>query len=614
MHFGFKAPYLEAPFLPTFQYILMNTFEQLGLNAEIVSAVQSIGYENPTPIQEKTIPHLFNNTNDLIAFAQTGTGKTAAFGLPLVQLVDHSITNTQALILCPTRELCIQISKDLEAFSKNIPSLHVLAVYGGASIEPQIKALRKGAQIVVGTPGRTNDLIKKRKLDISSIKYLVLDEADEMLTMGFKDELDAILSTTPYEKQTLLFSATMPKEMISITKNYMNNPDRIEAGKMNQGADTVEHLYYQANAKDRYLVLKRLADVNPDIYGIIFCRTRRETKEVANKLMQDGYNADALHGDLSQAQRDEVMGRFRSKHLQLLVATDVAARGLDVDSLTHVINYNLPDEPEVYIHRSGRTGRAGRSGISIAIIHGREINKIKAIEKKSNKKFERKNIPNGEEICQVQLYALIEKLQEVKVNDHQIEPYMPEINAKLAALTRDDLVKRLVSVEFNRFLSYYKGSPDLNLKAGKESRDNRGERGGKKRGQRERSNEDFQRFHINVGSKHNLAPARLISLINEALDSSKPQIGKIEVLRQFSFFEIEKTYAKELNEKLNTMKFGEVPVKAEFSTGSGPRENEGEDKARSKRGYDRRSRGSDRNFKPKKGRGSSGRRSKGKRW
>lgn len=597
----------------------MSTFEQLGLNAEIVSAIQAIGYEQPTPIQEKTIPHLLNNTNDLIAFAQTGTGKTAAFGLPLVQLVDHSVTNTQALILCPTRELCIQIANDLEAFAKQIPALKVLAVYGGASIEPQIKALRKGAQIVVGTPGRTNDLIKKRKLDISSIKYLVLDEADEMLTMGFKDELDAILSTTPYEKQTLLFSATMPKEMISITKNYMHNPDRIEAGKMNQGADTVEHIYYQAHAKDRYLVLKRIADVNPDIYGIIFCRTRRETKEVANKFMHDGYNADALHGDLSQSQRDEVMGRFRSKHLQLLIATDVAARGLDVDSLTHVINYNLPDEPEVYIHRSGRTGRAGKKGISIAIIHGREISKIRAIEKKANKTFERRDIPNGEEICQVQLYALIEKLQEVKVDDHQIEPYMPEIHTKLASLTRDDLVKRLVSVEFNRFLSYYKGSPDLNLKVGKESRDDR-DRGGKESKRRERSNEDFQRFHINVGSKHNLAPARLIGLINEALDSSKPQIGKIEVLRQFSFFEIEKTYAKELNEKLNTMKFGEVPVKVEVSTGSGPRNTERDERPRSKRGTGRgegrssRNEGSDRNFKPKKGRGGSGKRSKGRRW
>ena len=594
----------------------MNTFEQLGLSAEVVSAIQSIGYENPTPIQEKTIPHLLNNTNDLIAFAQTGTGKTAAFGLPLVQLVDHSITNTQALILCPTRELCIQITNDLIAFSKNLPALQVLAVYGGASIEPQIKALKKGAQIVVGTPGRTNDLIKKRKLDISSIQYLVLDEADEMLTMGFKDELDAILSTTPYEKQTLLFSATMPKEMISITKNYMHNPDRIEAGKMNQGADTVEHIYYQAHAKDRYLVLKRIADINPNIYGIIFCRTRMETKEVANKLMHDGYNADALHGDLSQAQRDEVMGRFRSKHLQLLVATDVAARGLDVDNLSHVINYNLPDESEVYIHRSGRTGRAGRKGISIAIIHGREIGKIKAIEKKSNKNFERQDIPNGEEICQVQLYALIEKLQQVQVDDHQIEPYMPEIHTKLASLTRDDLVKRLVSVEFNRFLSYYKDSPDLNLKEGKGNRDEKGERGSQRR---ERSSEDFERFHINVGSKHNLAPARLIGLINEALDSSKPQIGKIEVLRQFSFFEIEKAYAKELSEKLNTMKFGEVPVKVEVSKG-GPREQDREERPRSKKSSGRRdgrgtrNESSDWNFKPKKGRGGSGRRgNKGRR-
>ncbi|MCB0495017.1 MAG: DEAD/DEAH box helicase [Cyclobacteriaceae bacterium] len=593
----------------------MITFEQLGLNAEVLSAIQSIGYEKPTSIQEKAIPHLLNNTNDLIAFAQTGTGKTAAFGLPLVQLVDHSITNTQALILCPTRELCIQIANDLEAFSKNIPSLHVLPVYGGASIEPQIRALKKGAQIVVGTPGRTNDLINKRKLDITNINYLVLDEADEMLTMGFKDELDAILSTTPYEKQTLLFSATMPSEIVSITKNYMNNPDRIEAGKMNQGADTVEHIYYQAHARDRYLVLKRIADINPNIYGIIFCRTRMETKEVANKLMHDGYNADALHGDLSQAQRDEVMGRFRSKHLQLLVATDVAARGLDVDNLSHVINYNLPDEPEVYIHRSGRTGRAGRKGISIAIIHGREISKIKTIEKKSNKTFERKDIPNGEEICQVQLYSLIEKLQQVQVDDHQIEPYMPEIHTKLASLTRDDLVKRLVSVEFNRFLSYYKNSPDLNLKEGKGNRDEKGERGPKRR---ERSNEDFERFHINVGSKHNLAPARLIGLINEALDSSKPQIGKIEVLRQFSFFEIEKTYAKELSEKLNTMHFGEVAVKVEVSKG-GPREQERDERPRSKKSSGRRdgrgtrNESADWNFKPKKGRGGSGRRGKGRR-
>jgi ATP-dependent RNA helicase DeaD len=405
----------------------MNSFTDIGLHDEILNAVRELGFEKPTPIQAKAIPQLLSTNQDLIAFAQTGTGKTAAFGLPAIHLTNVEDKRTQTLVLCPTRELCLQITKDLTNYSKYIKGLGIVAVYGGASIETQIKALKKGAQIVVGTPGRTRDLIKRKKLLIGNVERVVLDEADEMLTMGFKEELDSILAETPHEKQTLLFFATMSKEIMAITKKYMSDPVEISAARMNTVAENVKHFYYMVQAKDRYEVLKRIADINPNIYGIVFCRTRRETKETANKLMQDGYNADALHGDLSQAQRDEVMGRFRMRQLQLLVATDVAARGLDVNDLTHIINYNLPDDAEIYIHRSGRTGRAGKSGTSIAIVHTRETRRIQEIEKKFRIVFCKELVPSGRDICKKQLYSLIDKIEKVEVDDKQIEPFMPAI-------------------------------------------------------------------------------------------------------------------------------------------------------------------------------------------
>jgi len=492
-----------------------------------------MGFVNPTPIQEQTIPVLLESQEDLIALAQTGTGKTAGFGLPIIQQTDTSIKQVQSIILSPTRELCLQITNDLQTYSKYSKGISVVAVYGGASVENQIKSLKKGANIVVGTPGRTLDLIKRKALKINNIKWLVLDEADEMLNMGFRDELDGILENTPAEKQTLLFSATMPKEVRNIANNYMKNPKEISVGKKNAGADNVKHLYYVVKAPDRYLALKRLADINPNIYGIVFCRTRHETKDVAAKLMNDGYNADAIHGDLSQAQRDMVMGRFRKKQLQLLVATDVAARGIDITDLTHVLNYNLPDDPEVYIHRSGRTGRAGKHGISISITHGREGRRIKELEKLIGKKFEHALLPSGQEICEKRLYSLMDKIERVEVDEEQIEPFMPAINKKLAWLDRDELLKRFVTVEFQRFLEYYKNAKDINLAAEK------GDYKGNKR-----SAKGFTRFFLNLGTKQRLRVPQLIGLINDETGTKDIEIGKIEILRNFSFFEVDQEFEK----------------------------------------------------------------------
>ncbi len=546
----------------------MNSFSETGLDDRILTAVQELGFDTPTPIQAKTIPHLLSSGQDLIASAQTGTGKTAAFGLPAIHLTDIEDKQTQTLILCPTRELCVQIAKDLTNYSKYIKGINIIAVYGGTKIDTQINALRKGAQIVVGTPGRTKDLIRRKKLLLGNIKRIVLDEADEMLTMGFKEELDAILAETPKEKQTLLFFATMSGEITAITKKYMTSPVKISAARLNRGAENVNHLYYMVHAKDRYSVLKRLADINPNIYGIVFCRTRRETKEVANKLMQDGYNADALHGDLSQAQRDEVMGRFRVRRLQILVATDVAARGLDVNDLTHIINYNLPDDAEIYTHRSGRTGRAGKSGTSISIIHTRETGKLRIIEKKSGIKFTKELVPGGKDICKKQLYALIDKIEKVHVDDHQIEPFMPEIYSKLEWLSREELIKHFVSAEFNRFLSYYKNARDLNVAdrsrgSERQKSDKKGKR--EKRSRQERRRTSFSRLYINVGAKNGLTPARLMGIINESLGSSDSEIGAIEIMKKFSFFEIEDKTASQLINGVNGRKFDNIALYVETS-------------------------------------------------
>lgn len=566
----------------------MITFKEIGLNDKILDAITKLGFEEPTPIQAKTIPHLLTSDKDMIGLAQTGTGKTAAFGLPALQLTNLEDKRPQTLVLCPTRELCMQITKDLTNYAENIKGLGIVAVYGGASMDTQINALKREAQIVVGTPGRVKDLIIRKKLLLGNVVRVVLDEADEMLSMGFQEDLDEILSKTAGIKQTLLFSATMSKEVANITKKYMTDALEITVAAINTGADNVKHMYYMVAARDKYEVLKRLADINPHIYGIVFCRTRRETKEIANKLMGDGYNADALHGDLSQSQRDDVMGRFRTGHLQLLVATDVAARGLDVQDLSHIINFNLPDDSEIYIHRSGRTGRAGKSGTSISIVHSRDGRRIKEIEKLAGIRFTKENVPSGRDICTTQLYSLIEKIEKVEVDEKQIEPFLSAIYEKLEWLSREELIKHFVSAEFNRFLSYYKHSRDLNNV--KPDRDDRRERGGRserrergdrrERGERSdrrerserperenrRSSANFTRLFINVGLKNNLNPARLIGLVNDGLKSRDAEIGKIEILRNFSFFEVEGGVAEQLVSSLKGHEFEGVSVSVEVST------------------------------------------------
>ncbi len=562
-------------------------FKEMGLSPEILEAIAEIGFESPTPIQKEIIPKLLETQSDITGIAQTGTGKTAAFGLPIIEKLDNS-KRTQALILSPTRELAIQIAKDMDAYAKHTKSVNIVPVYGGTSIDTQIRAIKKGAQIIVGTPGRTLDLIKRKILKVGNIRTLVLDEADEMLNMGFKDELDGILESTPENRQTLLFSATMPKEIEAIAKNYMRSPERVSVSQKNVAAKNVEHCYYMVNARDKYLALKRIADINPKIYGIVFCRTRRETKEIADKLITDGYNADALHGDLSQAQRDTVMQRFRLRRLQILVATDVAARGIDVTDLTHIINFNLPDELEIYIHRSGRTGRAGKKGISISIIHSRETGRLRQISKIVGKKFEQKQVPGGKEICEKQLYSLIDKVEKIEVDESQIEEYLETINKKLEWLSKEDLVKRFVAMEFNRFIDYYKNAPDLNIM--KKER----VKGGR---DTDRGNQTkFSRFFINVGKRDNLQPQNLIGIINENSKVRNIEIGKIDILKNFSFFETDSNFEKVILESFNKAEFNGIKLSVEVasprekkSSGAGGRRKKDDFKSRNKRkNYDRR--------------------------
>ncbi len=526
------------------------TFKETGLHEDILRATNELGFQEPTPIQEKIIPLILNSDDDLIALAQTGTGKTAAFGLPLIQLTNADSLQVQCIVLCPTRELCMQITSDLTKYSKYSDGFHVVPVYGGADIQNQIKSLKSGCQVVVGTPGRVMDLMNRKALKLSHIRYLVLDEADEMLNMGFKEDLDIILAETPSHKRTFLFSATMPNEIAAIARKYMDNPKEISVGNRNQGAENVRHEFYTVHARERYLALKRIVDIYPNIYGIVFCRTRQITKDVADKLMSDGYNADALHGDLSQAQRDHVMNRFRLKQLQLLVATDVAARGLDVNDLTHVINYDLPDDNEVYIHRTGRTARAGKSGIAISIIHTREVKKIKDIERMTGKRFESKKIPTGFEICEKQLFNLVDKVENIEVDDAQIEQFLPVIYKKLSWLNREDLIKHFVSVEFNRFLAYYKHTPDLTAESGKD--DNfRKKPAGKN---------SYTRFHINIGLSQGVNPARLIGLINETTRNRNIPVGKIDLLKNFSFFEVEKRYEDDVRKAFKSAFFDGIKI------------------------------------------------------
>ena len=521
----------------------MSKFKEIGVAKDLCKGINEMGFINPTEVQEQSIPFLLLENRDLISLAQTGTGKTAAFGLPVIQKTELKNKYVQSIILCPTRELCIQICKDLETYSKYVSGIKILAVYGGTNIDTQIKSLNKGVHIVVGTPGRTKDLIKRKVLKLELVDKVVLDEADEMLSMGFKDDLDFILERTRDDRQTMLFSATISKEVKSISKRYMSDAKEISVSKINSGAKNIEHHIYNVSSRNKYEALKRIADFNPNIYGIVFCRTKRHTKDIANKFMAEGYNADAIHGDLSQNQRDEVMQRFRNKSLQILIATDVAARGLDVDDITHVINYSLPDDPEVYIHRSGRTARAGKSGISIAISNESERRKIKSIEKKGGIKFVNKDVPTGVEICSNQLYKMIDKIENVEVDEKQIKPFLKDIYQKLEWLDRDELIKRFVSVEFNRFLNYYKEANKLQSKRSKKSE--------KKRGNKK----SMTGFSINIGRKHRATPIDIISIINRALKSNEIEIGKIELNRYQSFFEIDKDFADELTSNIKKIDF-----------------------------------------------------------
>ena len=511
------------------------TFKELGLKEEILKGIEDLGFTEPMPIQEKVTPFLLSEDNsDLVALAQTGTGKTAGFGLPLLHLIDASVNRIQALVLSPTRELCIQISNDLKNYSKYIKGFKVVPVYGGESIVQQYRQLDVQPQVLAATPGRLIDLIERGKVNLSNIKYLVLDEADEMLNMGFQDDIERILQETPENRRTLLFSATMPSAIAHIAKKYMKDSVEISIGRKNAGAENVRHIYYMVPAKFRYEALKRIVDVNPDIYAIVFCRTRQETKDVADHLMADGYNADALHGDLSQIQRDSVMQKFRVKTLQLLVATDVAARGLDVSDLTHVINFNLPDDIESYTHRSGRTGRANKSGISISIVHSKESGRIRMIEKIINKKFEKGVVPTGLDVCQSQLFSLINKMKEAQV-DEQIEQYLPIVIEQLNDMDKETIIKKFVSLEFNRFLNYYKDAQDINV----EGRDN-SERSKKRR------NGDLIRLKINLGQKDGFTPKRILGIINDTTGDKGIEIRDIEITPRYSFFDVDSSDVKRM--------------------------------------------------------------------
>lgn len=585
----------------------MNTFAESGLKKELLDAISDLGFLTPTPIQQKAITVLLETQNDLIALAQTGTGKTAAFSLPILHKIERNVDSIQALILAPTRELCLQITSDIENYTKYLPGISNLAVYGGTSITNQIKDLRQGVQIVIGTPGRTLDLINRGRLKIDNIKWLVLDEADEMLSMGFKDDLDAILSTTPKEKQVLLFSATMPREIRRIATDYMKSPVEIQAERVNMSNAMILHKYYMVQAKDRYLALKRLVDVHPNIYGIVFCRTKIETQEVADKLGKDGYNADALHGDLSQAQRDYVMNRFRTRQLQLLVATDVAARGLDVADLSHVIHYNLPDDPEVYIHRSGRTGRAGKTGESISIVHSKEAGRIRLLEKKISKPIERAMVPTGKEICGKQLLNLIAKVKEVEVDEDQIAPFMPDIMDSVKDMSFEELVKHFVSVEFNRFLAYYKDAEDINLSSRtSQTRDRDDRRKGDSSGPLtypSSGGSKYTRFFVNHGTRTGLNPKALINLINEHMPDVSVGIGKIEIQNTVSFFEVDSKYEQDLTNAFKQTPYRGLNVYPDKKGGEGDFSSGGSERGgqRGKKPYGGESKGGGKGYRSDRG-------------
>ena len=508
-----------------------------------------MGYEFPMPVQEEVIPLLLGNENDVIALAQTGTGKTAAYGLPVLQKIDIERNTPQALILCPTRELCLQIAGDLNDYSKYINGLKVLPVYGGSSIESQIKTLKKGVHVVVATPGRLLDLMNRKTVGLEQVRNVVLDEADEMLDMGFSESINAILAEIPDSRNLLLFSATMPQEIARITKQYMRNPKEIVIGRKNEGAENIRHIYFMVQACDKYLALKRIVDYYPSIYGIVFCRTRKETQEIADKLIQDGYNADSLHGELSQAQRDYVMQKFRIKNLQLLIATDVAARGLDVDDLTHIIHYGLPDEIESYTHRSGRTGRVGKTGISIAICHSREKRKIRDISKFINKTFEKGAFPTGHAICEKQLFSFIDRLEKVKVNEDEIAALMPSVFRKLEWLEKEDVIKRLISLEFNRMLDYYRDADEIVAVDESSGRPETKQTQGKRK--THQAEKGYKRLFLNFGKADGISPGQLIELVNRCVPG-KVQIGRIDLRDNFSFFEVAEKEAHRVMQRMNS--------------------------------------------------------------
>lgn len=538
------------------------TFEDLGVEPRLLKAIGEMGFESPMPIQEMVIPHLLEKDGDVVGLAQTGTGKTAAFGLPVLQRIDVSKNVPQALIIAPTRELCLQIAGDLADFSKYIDSLRILPVYGGSSIDSQIRTLRKGVQVVVATPGRLIDLIKRGEVKLSDVHTVILDEADEMLNMGFLDDIKEILTHVPEERKMLMFSATMPKEIAGIAKEFMHEPVEFVAGNKNEGSKNVRHIYYMVKAHDKYLALKRIADNNPDIYGIIFCRTRKETQEIADKLINDGYNADCLHGDLSQAQRDLAMKKFRDHVTQLLVATDVAARGLDVDDLTHVINYGLPDDVAVYTRSFGTYRRANKTGVSVAIIHSKEKGRLREIEKKIGKEFEYKKVPTPEHIIEKQLYNLADRLERVQVNESEIEKYLPGVRKKLEWLSEEDLLKRVLSLEFNRLLQYYQDMPDIDLNAS-----DKGEKRDKKQDKDRRVAESgYERIMVNVGKAQGFFPGNLMEIINRNVVGSKPDIGRIDLLSGYTLFDVRKDDARRVIDALKNEDFFGIVLRPEIAS------------------------------------------------
>jgi ATP-dependent RNA helicase DeaD len=579
----------------------MDSFTTLGLQADVLEGITKLGFTDPTPIQQQAIPVLLTGTRDFIGLAQTGTGKTAAFGLPLLQLLDFSERRTQALILAPTRELCVQISNDIQKFASNMKGVQIVPVYGGANIVKQMDQLRRGAQIVVATPGRLIDLLDRKSLRLDEVDFVVLDEADEMLNMGFQEDIDYILENTPPTRNTWLFSATMPPEVRSIARNYMSEPFEMTVGKKNAGAANIEHVYYVVHARDRYMALKRIVDYHPDIFGIVFCRTKIETQEIAEKLIKDGYNADALHGDLSQQQRDKVMAAFRNRSLRMLIATDVAARGIDVSDITHVINYELPDDTEVYTHRSGRTARAGKSGVSIAIINMKEMGKIKQIERTINKQFRRELVPVGFQVCEKQLLHLIKKVHDVAVDEGAIAAYLPGIYESLNDLSKEEVIKRFTSLEFNRFLDYYRDSPDINVDT------TRG--GSADRGKMRQGNMDT--MFINLGSADGFDPGKMLRYVCDISGAKGNMIGRIDIKGVYSFIDIEKDALPKIMTEFDGEVFRGRKVRVDISQGGG-----GGGSSKSDRNKGKRDNRSGRSFKGSKteGRDDRDRVSKRKRY